>query len=145
MGCCCEWRAPPQLRYALPAIVFLLIAYLYSAFVLFAHPLLLAAGAPWAEFALFQILFALLCWSLAQCLLSNDSFVRRNGLRKIDPEQLKLGEATVETKFDGGRRICRKCRALKPDRAHHCSTCNRCVLKMDHHCVYINKYVSFSG
>ncbi|XP_058043218.1 palmitoyltransferase ZDHHC16 isoform X4 [Ahaetulla prasina] len=30
--------------------------------------------------------------------------------------------------------ICRKCIAPKPARTHHCSICNRCVLKMDHHC-----------
>lgn len=32
------------------------------------------------------------------------------------------------------RRWCRKCSAYKPPRAHHCKTCGRCVLKMDHHC-----------
>ncbi|KAK7072850.1 Palmitoyltransferase zdhhc16 [Halocaridina rubra] len=30
--------------------------------------------------------------------------------------------------------ICKKCIAPKPPRTHHCSVCNRCVLKMDHHC-----------
>jgi palmitoyltransferase len=30
--------------------------------------------------------------------------------------------------------ICKKCIAPKPPRAHHCSVCNKCVLKMDHHC-----------
>ncbi|KAI8851585.1 DHHC palmitoyltransferase-domain-containing protein [Chytridium lagenaria] len=38
----------------------------------------------------------------------------------------------VEIKRDGRRRFCRKCHNFKPDRTHHCSTCNRCVLKMDH-------------
>ncbi len=32
------------------------------------------------------------------------------------------------------KKFCRKCRAFKPQRAHHCSICNRCVIKMDHHC-----------
>ncbi|OBZ71210.1 Palmitoyltransferase PFA3 [Grifola frondosa] len=32
---------------------------------------------------------------------------------------------------------CRRCSAPKPERAHHCSTCGRCVLKMDHHCVWL--------
>lgn len=34
----------------------------------------------------------------------------------------------------GGIRYCQRCRLIKPDRCHHCSLCNRCVLKMDHHC-----------
>lgn len=35
-------------------------------------------------------------------------------------------------------RMCRRCRAYKPPRAHHCSICRRCVIKMDHHCPWIN-------
>ncbi|KAE8150683.1 DHHC palmitoyltransferase-domain-containing protein [Aspergillus avenaceus] len=37
----------------------------------------------------------------------------------------------------GESRFCKKCQAPKPDRAHHCSTCKRCVLKMDHHCPWL--------
>ncbi|KAK7057205.1 Palmitoyltransferase [Favolaschia claudopus] len=32
---------------------------------------------------------------------------------------------------------CRKCWGPKPERAHHCSICGRCVLKMDHHCPWL--------
>lgn len=32
------------------------------------------------------------------------------------------------------KRWCRKCSNHKPERAHHCKSCNACVLKMDHHC-----------
>ncbi|KAH7101190.1 zf-DHHC-domain-containing protein [Auriculariales sp. MPI-PUGE-AT-0066] len=34
-------------------------------------------------------------------------------------------------------RFCRKCWVPKPLRAHHCSICDRCVLKMDHHCPWL--------
>ncbi|CAK9260777.1 unnamed protein product [Sphagnum jensenii] len=34
-------------------------------------------------------------------------------------------------------RYCRKCSHFKPPRCHHCSVCKRCVLKMDHHCVWV--------
>jgi palmitoyltransferase len=37
----------------------------------------------------------------------------------------------------GELRFCKKCQTKKPDRAHHCSTCKRCVLKMDHHCPWL--------
>lgn len=29
---------------------------------------------------------------------------------------------------------CHSCNSFKPLRAHHCRICNRCVVKMDHHC-----------
>ncbi|XP_022086544.1 probable palmitoyltransferase ZDHHC16 [Acanthaster planci] len=37
--------------------------------------------------------------------------------------------------------ICKKCIAPKPPRTHHCSICNKCILKMDHHCPWINNCV----
>jgi hypothetical protein len=36
--------------------------------------------------------------------------------------------------MDRRPRYCAVCTTLKPDRCHHCRTCDRCVLKMDHHC-----------
>lgn len=29
--------------------------------------------------------------------------------------------------------MCSRCNGLKPPRAHHCSQCDRCIMKMDHH------------
>ncbi|KAI5119969.1 hypothetical protein M0805_004348 [Coniferiporia weirii] len=29
---------------------------------------------------------------------------------------------------------CKRCGQMRPERAHHCRICNRCVLKYDHHC-----------
>ena len=45
----------------------------------------------------------------------------------------------------GDIRYCHKCAAIKPDRAHHCITCNRCILKMDHHCPWINNCCAYSN
>jgi len=36
-----------------------------------------------------------------------------------------------------------RCHIFKPDRCHHCNSCNRCVLSMDHHCPWINNWVGF--
>ena len=30
-----------------------------------------------------------------------------------------------------GKRLCRRCKSFKPQRAHHCSVCRRCIIKMD--------------
>lgn len=43
-------------------------------------------------------------------------------------------EALVGKKTPQGMRLCRRCKAYKPPRAHHCSVCRRCIIKMDHHC-----------
>ncbi|KAK2166335.1 hypothetical protein LSH36_40g19028 [Paralvinella palmiformis] len=44
----------------------------------------------------------------------------------------------------GAIRYCDKCKCIKPDRAHHCSVCGKCILKMDHHCPWINNCVCFN-
>ncbi|KAJ9604263.1 palmitoyltransferase for Vac8p [Cladophialophora chaetospira] len=44
----------------------------------------------------------------------------------------------VTVSSTGAPRFCKKCQVPKPDRTHHCSTCKRCVLKMDHHCPWLS-------
>ncbi|XP_029951618.1 palmitoyltransferase ZDHHC7-like [Salarias fasciatus] len=36
---------------------------------------------------------------------------------------------------------CSKCCSIKPHRAHHCSICQRCIRRMDHHCPWVNNCV----
>ncbi|KAK3822421.1 MAG: DHHC palmitoyltransferase-domain-containing protein [Linnemannia elongata] len=49
------------------------------------------------------------------------------------------------SKRNGSPRWCNVCKIIKPDRCHHCSECNRCVLRMDHHCPWVNGCVGFDN
>lgn len=51
-----------------------------------------------------------------------------------------------EIKRKGGDlRYCQKCAHYKPPRAHHCRVCKRCVLRMDHHCIWMNNCVGHAN
>jgi hypothetical protein len=39
-------------------------------------------------------------------------------------------EGQIEAGLPRGMRLCRRCKAFKPQRAHHCSVCRRCIIKM---------------
>ena len=49
-----------------------------------------------------------------------------------DPEQKK-------------KKYCLICHIFKPERTHHCSACNRCVLNMDHHCPWLGNCIGFAN
>lgn len=34
--------------------------------------------------------------------------------------------------------MCSQCQSYKPEIAHHCRICNRCISRMDHHCPWMN-------
>jgi len=36
---------------------------------------------------------------------------------------------------------CLRCSGPKPPRCHHCRLCGYCVLKMDHHCIFVNNCI----
>ncbi|KAK6178479.1 hypothetical protein SNE40_013265 [Patella caerulea] len=64
-----------------------------------------------------------------------------------DPGAIPKGNATRENILRLGLKEgqvvykCPKCISIKPERAHHCSVCQRCIRKMDHHCPWVNNCV----
>lgn len=70
------------------------------------------------------------------------SFFSSNLFKAAAPEPEKE-EPWQERKGTGERRHCKWCKKYKPDRCHHCRVCGVCVLRMDHHCPWIDNCVGF--
>ncbi|XP_004546775.3 palmitoyltransferase ZDHHC23-B [Maylandia zebra] len=49
--------------------------------------------------------------------------------------------AEEEMKESNRKNWCQACRMVRPPRAGHCRICGVCVLRLDHHCVWINSCV----
>ena len=43
------------------------------------------------------------------------------------------------------QRLCKKCGAGKTELVHHCSSCDKCVFLMDHHCWWTNNCVGYNS
>ncbi|CAF1702896.1 probable protein S-acyltransferase 12 [Brassica napus] len=87
--------------------------------------------------SLFHFLLMMLLWSYFTVVFTDPGSVPEHFRRELGGgESLEAGTSTDQRAF-GSLGYCPKCRNVKPPRCHHCSVCQRCVLKMDHHCVWI--------
>lgn len=83
---------------------------------------------------IYQVLTFLAITSHIRAMLTDPGAVPRGNATKEMVQRLGLREGEVIFK-------CPKCCSIKPDRAHHCSVCKRCIRKMDHHCPWVNNCV----
>ncbi|KAH0855825.1 hypothetical protein HID58_084086 [Brassica napus] len=83
----------------------------------------------------FHFLLIMLLWSYFTAVFTDPGSVPEHFRRElvVVGDSLEAGASTGQ----GALGYCPKCRIVKPPRCHHCSVCQRCVLKMDHHCVWI--------
>jgi hypothetical protein len=72
--------------------------------------------------------------SIIKSLVSDNSL-----LQKIDKDNAELFKMTERTDY------CEKCCIIKPVRAHHCNTCGKCCLKMDHHCLFLHNCIGLNN
>ncbi|CAI9091147.1 OLC1v1026093C1 [Oldenlandia corymbosa var. corymbosa] len=87
---------------------------------------------------IFTLLGALFSFSFCVCVLTDPGGVPSQFLP--DMEENPVSDQENKTTAVQ-QRHCDKCSTYKPPRAHHCRVCRRCVLRMDHHCVWINNCV----
>ncbi|KAL4187441.1 hypothetical protein AMTRI_Chr09g39030 [Amborella trichopoda] len=104
---------------------------------------------------IFHFLLAMLIWSYCMVVFTDPGSVPENWRRLLDEENPETVASANSSDFvapivrssawspstsmartsEGG--YCGRCQNNKPPRCHHCSVCQRCVLKMDHHCVWV--------
>ncbi|KAM9989168.1 hypothetical protein ACTFIY_005209 [Dictyostelium cf. discoideum] len=97
---------------------------------------------------LLVLVFFHLIFIITQICFYRASFTDPGGIPDNFPDFLLQSQDLESVSFyefnsSGKNRKCSKCSLNKPDRCHHCSKCKRCILKMDHHCPFINNCVGF--
>ncbi|CAM9554019.1 unnamed protein product [Chrysoparadoxa australica] len=85
----------------------------------------------WVHTALYTLLSAMALWSHARTAFSDPGAVPKGAQPILDTD------AVEEMK----QPRCSACDAFKPPRAHHCRVCCRCIVRMDHHCPWMNNCI----
>uniref|UniRef100_K3WKJ1 Palmitoyltransferase n=1 Tax=Globisporangium ultimum (strain ATCC 200006 / CBS 805.95 / DAOM BR144) TaxID=431595 RepID=K3WKJ1_GLOUD len=105
---------------------------------------------PWMGLSLLGLVniaaFTVICFlalvSHGKAMLTDPGAVPQSALPLAMADASKEDIARIE---EQKYRTCRRCRQFKPGRAHHCSICDRCVIKMDHHCPWVNNCVGLGN
>uniref|UniRef100_A0A914I5W9 Palmitoyltransferase n=1 Tax=Globodera rostochiensis TaxID=31243 RepID=A0A914I5W9_GLORO len=89
------------------------------------------------NFLLFELLFFLSGAAHLKTMFTDPGAVPKGTLTEeyiahLEREQQNYGTVLYK---------CTKCSCLRPERAHHCSVCQRCIRRMDHHCPWVNNCV----
>ncbi|XP_059318154.1 probable protein S-acyltransferase 12 isoform X2 [Lycium ferocissimum] len=148
------------LGYFMILIVFAIVALSYYAVVVLTWgPHLLDGGfTSFLSFVIiitFHILLVLLMWSYIKVVIQDPGSVPENW-KLVSEQNIEEGNSValsdyasienptptlstdqIERRQSQSRGYCSKCHNGKPPRCHHCSVCQRCVLKMDHHCIWV--------
>ncbi|XP_071711252.1 probable protein S-acyltransferase 15 [Rutidosis leptorrhynchoides] len=92
----------------------------------------------WTNAVIFTLFASFTLFSFLVCVLTDPGGVPSGYFPDIETND---GSDQESRKAEALKKRCDKCSAYKPPRAHHCRVCRRCVLKMDHHCTWINNCV----
>lgn len=123
--------------------VFLLMGFVYyiTVFIFIEDWVGLQSSAGTLNVMIFTLIASLCLFSFLVCVLKEPGYVPSPYVPDVEgaavpPHQEPLNNSSQ-------LRRCNKCVTYKPPRAHHCRVCRRCVLRMDHHCLWINNCVGY--
>lgn len=146
------------LGYLMVALVAAIVAVSYYAVVIYAWgPLLLRGGSGGSVagaaivLVAFHLLLAMMLWCYLMVVVTDPGRVPENWRHAAEEDGMDVNNSTannvatdsvnhplsISEEQGHAPRYCSRCQNGKPPRCHHCSVCDRCVLKMDHHCVWV--------
>lgn len=123
------------------AVLLLMLFVYYTTIFIFLHDWLSLHTSPGTlNASIFTLFASLTIFSFFVCVLTDPGHVPSSYVPDVEARDSNSHQFA---KDNAERKKCDKCFAYKPPRTHHCRVCRRCILKMDHHCLWINNCVGY--
>jgi len=95
---------------------------------------------------LFNSVWGMAMWSYLRAHSADPGTVPRRWQQFVNSIGNALPIAPARPEWQPGKAtFCKKCDIPRPERAHHCVVCQACILRMDHHCPWINNCVGYNN